>query len=577
MDLKERFSQGKGISLGHLFKVLLFLSIVAAIVYGNSVKNEFVFDDRHLVEKNLFIRDSENLPMLFKTGLHHFENVFQGEGTFYRPMIGVTYMIDYFLYALDPFGYHLSNILWHVFAAFLVYILIRLIFREFIIGAVTSVFFLIHPVQTEAVTYISGRADLVVTVFILLYLVFFALDLQKARRSDFLTLEFIISNLALLFAFLSKEISMIALPLALLVFYMYRNREGKSKQPNFLYPYIASFIVLLLIYFKFRSNALGDWTYERLPLPLAERIMSTILVIPEYFRILLFPFGLHMERTVTLPSSFLDLRLLSSFLFLLAICAIAIIYSKKSQGIFFGTTWVLVSIFPFLNIIPLNAAMAEHWLYIPLIGFSFLAAYIMRTVYRKINGKFLKAASILFFCTIMSVYGVLTVRQNTYWRDGVTFYERTLAFSPGSIRCIGNLANIYTDRGEHKKAVDLFRKGIDANPKEYQLYNNLANVYANTGDYRQAEETLLAAIKINPKASFPYNNLGVIYEEQGKTASAEDAYKNAIRLDDNFYEAYYNLGTLLYQQGRIKEAKEHLARVEDINPGYKETRRLLGE
>ena len=219
--------------------------------------------------------------------------------------------------------------------------------------------------------------------------------------------------------------------------------------------------------------------------------------------------------------------------------------------------------------------MAEHWLYVPSIGFFILVAYIIHEGYRKTQKKVFKIIVVSVFSIIIATFGMLTIKQNAYWKDDITFYIRTLKYSPGSLRCIGNLATIYTKEGKHDEAIALFEKGIAANPKEYQLYNNLATVYLSLKKYRQAEDTLLEAIAINPKVSFPYNNLGIVYENQGKMVRAEEAYKNAIRRNKNFYEAYYNLGTLLYQEGRTEEAKELLRRVEEIYPGYKDTRRFL--
>ena len=576
MSQKENSLSKTDISFSHLLKFLLFLVLVAAIVYGNSLNNKFVFDDQHLVQKNLFIRSFENLPTLFKTGLHHFENVFQGEGTFYRPIIGLTYMFDYFLYALDPSGYHITNILWQVLAAFLVYLLIRIIFKSFILGAVSSLLFLIHPIQTEAVTYISGRADLIATSFLLLYLVFFVLDLKKTKQTDFLTKEFVLANISLFLAFLSKEIAFTSLPLLGLIFYIVRSqREEKPLRLNALYPYLIGFIALLFLYFKLRSNALGDWAYATETLPFGERMLTTVTVLAEYFRILLFPLGLHMERTVQVVDSLLNIRLAFSSIILGIIIALAIKHSKRSSYVFFGTIWFLITIFPFLNIIPLNATMAEHWLYVPSIGFFFLVAYIINEVYRKAQKRILKVTLVSVFSLIIATFGMLTIKQNAYWKDDITFYLRTLKYSPGSLRCIGNLATMYTKEGKHDEAIALFEKGIESNPKEYQLYNNLATVYLSLKKYKQAEDTLLEAIAIKPKVSFPYNNLGIVYENQGKMARAEEAYKNAIKRDKNFYEAYYNLGTLLYQEGRIQEAKEFLRRVEEIYPNYKDTRRFL--
>jgi len=204
----------------HIIIFILLLAIASGI-YAASLSNQFVYDDRYTVAENTYIKDIKFLPLLFKTTLMHFQYGKSGQDMFYRPIQGITYMLDYLLWGLDTTGYHITNILWHSIVAFLVYLLTMLLFQRSVMSMLAAVLFIIHPIHTEAVMYISGRADSLVSAFILIYLIYFLKDIGRARKTTVFSGEFLFAQCALFAAFLSKEIALISLPLLLLVFYVY--------------------------------------------------------------------------------------------------------------------------------------------------------------------------------------------------------------------------------------------------------------------------------------------------------------------------------------------------------------------
>jgi tetratricopeptide (TPR) repeat protein len=559
-----------------LVKIFALLFIIASVVYASSLQNQFIYDDRYLVVDNLFIRNVSDLPMLFKTGVYHFDYTTEGEGSFYRPVVSISYMIDYFLWGLEPFGYHLTNIILHAITALFVYLLIHSIFKNIMLSITTSVLFLVHPIHTEAVAYISGRADMLAATFILIYLISFIFDINKRENAFPLSKEYVFANISLFLALLSKEISLIALPLLLFIFYMDSWAKPKRNNARLLYPYIIGFVILSFLYYTFRNIALAGGHHATSDLTLKERLLTSITAIPSYFRLLIFPSGLHMERSIEIIKTVFHTRVIYSFFLISTAVWLFLKYGRRSKYLTFSALWFIISIFPFLNIaIPLNAEIAEHWLYIPSIGIFFLVAYTFFIVLKRYTKRWIKIALFSLLCTIVIACGITTAKQNAYWRDDITFCERTLRYNPDAARCLNNLSEVYLKEGRYRKAIDLSRRAIQIRPKKFYLYNNLALMHLKLGEYEEAEKLLLKAISLNPKNSGAYLNIGVLYDKLGRTDQAKEVFQKAIENNKNFYEAYYNLGRLLHREGLIEEALKCFKRAEEIKPGYRDIRDYL--
>jgi len=162
----------------HIFFSVLLIIILGFAIYGNSLYGQFIWDDKYLIEKNITITNWSNLPRIFT------EDIVSGAGRrsqSYRPFQMLTYMIDFSLWKSDVRGYHLTNVLLHILVALGIYGLIITIFKDNLLSLLTGIFFVVHPIHTEAVTYVSGRADsLAFFVYgALLYLLYKKLILKR--------------------------------------------------------------------------------------------------------------------------------------------------------------------------------------------------------------------------------------------------------------------------------------------------------------------------------------------------------------------------------------------------------------
>lgn len=593
--------------------VLIFLLIaVPAIIYANSLKNSFVWDDVYLIVKNPFIKSWDFASKIFTSDLFC---AFGGKRAvgFYRPLQSLSLMFDYRLWHLNPMGYHITNLLLHILNTVLVYSLVNLIVKDQKISLVTGLLFAVHPVHVEAVTYISGRADPMASFFLLSAFLLFI------RYTSYLGLKrafFYLGSIALfILAILSKEMAII-FPL-ILISYDCTFAERTSLiniRDKIRYRHLPFFFVAVIYYF-FRTLALNlnGQIITAMRTGFVPRVLTSCKVIVQYLGLLFLPLGLHMERKVPLITSPVEPTFLSS-LFLLGIVAVIFIKSYRyCRTIFFGLAWFFLALLPVSNIIvPLKARMAEHWLYLPSIGF-FMAISIglFRIARLKACASIptLKNSMIASLALIFFFYSFLTVKQNTYWKDELTFYQRTLQFNPDSDKAHVNLGILYTGQRLRQKAKSEFEQAIKLNPDNFVAHKCLGNVYFIDGMYDKAmdeykkslelnpeyggahvnmgaifyEKKLYdeairefeKAIKINPYDEEAYNNLGVIYLEKGWDEKALNEFKKSLRLNPDNINAHNNLINYYRKRGMLAELIEQYRKVLELKPGDMDTRNKL--
>jgi len=559
--------------------------VLALAVYANSINGKFIWDDNLLIKDNEYIKSWQNIPKFFT------ESIMSGigkESNTYRPIQMITYVIDYSLWGLNVKGYHLTNILLHTLVALCVYWLMNVLYGDNILSLFTSMLFAVHPIHTEAVTYISGRADSLAVLFILLFLILFIRYLRKQNL-----LLYFIALTSYVLALLSRENSLV-LPV-LLLFYCYTFKR-KLRIKEFLPILIITFGYILLRFtgLKFMLPHISCST------TFLQRLPGFFVAITSYIRLLFLPFNLHMEYGNKL-FSFLDLRAIAGAL----IVFLGFIYAirKRNTGriIFFSVLWFFIMILPSSNLYPVNAYMAEHWLYLPSIGMFLILGHGMSLMYRK---ETFRIYTIILAAVLLLSYSYLTVKQNSYWRDPISFYERTLQYAPDSPRIHYNIGKIHDDRGEkeraiisYKKAIKIypehesayynlallykdlnrnenaiaaFKKAIEINPNHVKAYNNLGNVYSIINSNDDAIAAFKKAIEINPNHAEAYNNLGITYSDLGRYEEAISLYKKAIVINPHNAKAYNNLGNTYYKLGNLEEVKKAWEKALQIDPtlGY---------
>jgi tetratricopeptide (TPR) repeat protein len=511
--------------------ILIYVFLITALglaVYANSLNGEFLWDDDYLIKQNIYIKNPARISKLFT------EQIGAGSGVpsnSYRPLQMLTYMLDYSLWKLNVRGYHLVNMLLHILAALSLFWLINLLFKDRLLALGASLFFIAHPIQTEAVSYISGRADPLALLFLLLAFIFYL------KRIKFMLFAFIL-------ALLSREASLI-FPLLLLLYHFIFNKKFKLKP--FLPILTVSFVyvVLRLTVLSFplpiKANNVIPNAFQRLP--------AFFVAVPQYIRLLFLPFNLHMEYGQKI-FSYLEPKAILGLIILSVLIIYAIRKRSEQRLVCFSIFWFLICLLPVSNIYFINAYMAEHWLYLPSIGFFLILAKGLTSLYKV---ERLRVYTICLGLSLLAFYSHLTIQQNRYWREPKAFYERLIKYAPDSQRVYLNLANIYLAEGDKEHAARLYKKTIELDPDYAEAYNNLAVIYCQTGKKGKALGLFKKALEINPLYADAMNNLANAHRESGRTRQAIALYKKAMAIAPNYLEPYVNLGIEYFRIGKQEE------------------------
>ncbi|MDO8535918.1 MAG: tetratricopeptide repeat protein [Candidatus Omnitrophota bacterium] len=468
--------------------IFIILLIVAAgfIAYSNSFHSEFVFDDVQQVMNNTVIRSLGNIPAIFTHDLIYYGG--KEAGKFYRPIQSLTYVTDYFLWGKEPFGYHVTNTILHIVVCILLFFVISRITANRLLSTATTLLYLVHPIHTEAVTYISGRADSLCAIFLLTGTIFlfryWDIDKKLSRITDYAAVM-----IFFILALLTKEVAVVFPILWIFMEYCLRDRDkydGSLKRKLIFYlPIIALAAVWLLIKNMIvPTEAMAEDPYT---LNLAVSLKTIPRVMFDYLRLSILPFNLHMEYKLPFPRSIFQQGYFGPFAFILVFIPFVYFIWKKGRYdinyriLFFGLGWFIVALLPYLNIFfRLNAPFSEHWLYIPEMGLLLFIVYML--FYLSVKSAILKKATILFCVGSMIFFSYLTVRQNAVWRDRITFYTYTIKYAPYSEVAYNNLGVEYMDKKEFVKAKGLFEKAVELAPDYALAVENLRIARSATGD-----------------------------------------------------------------------------------------------
>jgi len=536
----------------------LLIIILGFTIYANSLDGKFIWDDEYLVEKNIFIRNWSNLAKIFTS-----DPGAGGGKVFhcYRPLWTLSHMTDYFIWGLDSRGYHFTNILLHILVALCIYRLIYILYNDKVFSLLTGLFFVVHPIHSETVNYISCRTDLLGSLFLLLSFIFYI----KQLRSNSIKV-YILMVLSYLLALLSRENSLI-LPVLLLL-YHYTFRE-KIKSKEFFSILGAAFVYIALRVTVLRELLLTTPSY----VTVIQRLPGFFVAISSYMRLFFMPFGLHMEYG---NSAFPPADPKAIIGVVIAVLSITYAWGQRTKNrlIFFSIFWFFIALLPVSNIYPINAYMAEHWLYLPSVGFFLILAYGLGNLLK--TEKF-KAVAVIIITALIVFCSYLTIMQADYWNEPITFYERSLQYAPDSPRINNNLGALYANMGKYEEAMPFLQKAIQTDPAYAEAYYNFGTAYQGLGRTEEAIASYKKAIRLNLNYEKAYVNLAVVYYGLNKIEEAITLYRKALQINPHFAEAYNNLGLSYAAIGKNEEAIGMFKKAVEVNPPYAEVYYNLGK
>jgi protein O-mannosyl-transferase len=480
----------------------ILLASLGFAVHLPALQGELVWDDQYLARDNPFIKS----PLLILEAFRHYLFL-DSFSAHYRPVQNISFILDYTIWNTNPYGFHLTNVLLHIASGVLLYFLLRKLLLPWwrsspkgeIIASLSSfliaLLWIVHPVHSAAIDYISGRADSLAFFFACggWLLVFLA---REIHSGFWRTVCYAVALACGLFALCSREIACVWFALFLVHIFLFDKQIGRRSKLVSL----GCCLFLLGIYAGLRQlpeqrpNPNPSYGWSR-----PTRAALMLRALGDYGRLMVFPSNLHMERTVLDPNNYLTKEswrssVAAEYLSILGlIVAVALLHGSSRKGAgqsarIFGAAWFFLGYFPVSNFFELNATSAEHWLYLPSVGFLiFLAgcAVDLPPAHRKV------VAGLSFIAVVG--FSVRTAVRSTDWVTPETFYRQTIAAGGMSTRVGVNLAQIYANKGEYLRAEPIYRRVLAMTPDYPIARTNLAEVLYRQGKKSEAEAMFLSA------------------------------------------------------------------------------------
>ena len=558
------------------YTLSLVILMASVGVYLNTLPNDFIFDDKVQLLRNPWIKDVKYIPDIFLSDVWGFAG-FKGASNHYRPMMYLLYMADYHIFGFKPWGFHLTNIIFHAGVSVLVFFVATILLTQQI--AITSGFpaserleseqvlpnsstlmfafiaallFATHPIHTEVVAWIGAIPELLFTFFYLISLYWYI----KADKP--LSIAHLLSVAFFSISTLCKETTL-TLPLILLAYdYSFRKNLFRISLQN-LAPLIKRYMPYLLVavaYLIFRNYAIGGFApaKEHANLSDYQYFINIFPLFAQYLEKLFFPINLNAFYTFNPISSILELEGILALIITFSFITLVYMF-RRNRLIFFCLLWITIPLLPVLYIPALTSnPFTERYLYLPSVGFVIMASFAVNATYKiKVMGQAVTIMVILTVTALTGLYSAGTIKRNYVWRDEFTLWTDTVKKSPDSYAPHLGLGKIYYEKGLIDKAVEHFEIALRLRPNFPVIHRDLGTAYLTKGFIDKAIEHYQIAVSLMPNYPDAHNDLGNAYRAKGLLDKAVRRYQTALMLRPNFPEARDNLQEILEKEANERK------------------------
>jgi Flp pilus assembly protein TadD len=569
----------------------LWIALIVFLVYCQALSAGFVqLDDNKLIVDNFsYINNPANLPRLFVDDVFHDAS----RDSFYRPILALSLMIDSQFGKTTPWVFHLTNVLIHVCACWLVFLLfVRMDYARGL-AFLFALVFAVHPLLTQAVAWIPGRNDSLLAVFCIgsfLFLLKYIATRQWRPYAWHL--------LCFALAAFTKETAVMLVPVCLLYLFLIAGKKPLAPDLRIL---AAGWAAVLVVWALLRSVAIPGPGWKILA-ETAESLPANLPAVVQAVGKMLLPFNLSVLPTVKDTSSLFGV---ASVVVLAA--ALAFSHNVRWNRVLFGAGWSAFFLAPTLAptfVVPGSLAniFLEHRNYLPLIGVMLIVLEI-----EWIKPIDLRASKhTIAFLLVMVLFSGLTILhigafkdKFSYWQSALRSapgssvahmnlgsayqtegmleqaeaeFKKTLALNPRQAMAHSNLADICLERNRLEEAREHLRRGLEADPLYADLHYGLAKLAWKQQRWEDSEAALTKTLSIKPDHFAAHFGLGLLSLERGRLDRAEAAFKKALELSPFNETAYYNLGMVFSRQGRPNEAEGLWIKAIQLKPDYLDAR-----
>ena len=505
----------------------------AIIILGSAVYFKALFFGLTYLDDNLWVLDYQpflkNLSNIFRI----FAQPDPLGNFFYRPLVYLSFALNAQFGGVSPFGYHFLNILIHIVNACLVRRLFRTLEYPSGLALSGALIFTVHPALTQAVVWIPGRTDSLLSLFILLSFGNFPRFL-KTKKKIYLFRHI----LFFVFSLLTKETAVVLPVICFLYAYLMMGRKEElfeQKRPCFF-----SWLLIIGLWLMIRKIVLSH-AGALTVITAAQSLFENLPALISYFGKVYFPVNLSVVPFLK------DLSLTYGGIVLVG-GAILLLLSKhkRMSHIYFGACWFLLFLLPSLV---LSFLKHEYRLYLPIVGCLILLfeTDILKAIIKQ------RRAAVILTLGVISLFSMITFQYSNKFKDGLTFWESAVETSPHLPLAHRNLGAIYHLQKHRDKAQREYRKALELNSKEPMAHNNLGIIYKEDRQLELAEQFFKKEIAVNPDFAEAYFNLGLVYFEKEKYEEAAALWQKTVELDPRFVKAYKQLAAYYLKKNDLKQ------------------------
>ncbi len=546
--------------------IILLTVLLAFLLYLPTLAAPWQFDDlEHVVHRN-----QESKDQLFDLLLATIQPASSPKGT--RSLVAASFLLNWQI-SQKPLGFHIVNITIHALAAFFVYLLLYLILsrckwqeKQLVFWSIAgAVLFLIHPIQSQAVAYVTQRFESLASLFYLASMYFF------------LSRRYLWSWLAGFLAVSSKEIA-ITLPLTLIALDFFFGRSYKHGKKQIIL-YLLFFLLSLKVVVQLTTHVqdkrplstsviinkltAGTQVLERQRgLTRISYGLTQLNVVPTYIRLLVLPYGQSLDHDFPVTTNFWQWPTPLSSLFILILMAIMLVSSKRQPLLSFALFFFFLTLSISSSIFPIDDVFNEHRLYLPMFGFVLFVIALAGRSKNIIYQKFI----IKFIIFIIFIFSFLTFRRALIWSQPLLLWEDAWKKAPAKARTNKNYGFLLTEAGQIAEGIARLKRAVELNPTSSDYHRNLGLAYLKAAMFSSAEQEFKKAVELDPGDAKPLADLGVAHAQQGKTSESLSAFRASLQLQPDLIEGLIGLGGVSVLSGDFETAEKNLLKAINIAP-----------
>ncbi len=555
-----------------LIGLCFLISVFVAILYFNSLGNQFTNWDDGMIYQNSSIRnlDLDGIRKIFTLQ----------EGNTYQPVRMLSYAIDYRIWKLNPVGYHITNIFFYILTCIMVLFTLHLLSiglrkeaspdshrRVAILGALV---FAAHPVHVEAVTWLAARKEVLQGFFFFLgFYLYLKADKEAGRRAFYFYLSLVV--LSILLATLSKP-SAVIFPGVIAVYEISKRKKGFITFFKRHWVFVIALLILsatftfILLKVMFEAGGIKHYKGDGF----AGNLLVCVYVFLQNIRLLLFTINYSAAYSFLVNMPVFCLTNVILFLITFCLFVFGVLSLRCTKIIFFSLFFFFITLLPYLNIIPISTLKADRYVFIASFSYIFVLAVAFDRLYafqhKKFSEGFFKLLSVVIFASLLTGYSFMTIRQNTLWENSYTLWADAVEKHPESSTANALLGVVYMDLRMDQDAIKHLEKAVQLVPYDYQSRNNLGIVYGRSDEPEKALKEFSTAMQLKPDDDTIKINLSVFYQRQKEFKRAEEVLQYLLLKSPKDANLHFRLGLTYRDAGRYEEAVSEFLKSVELAP-----------